>query len=36
MLPRPAVWQPGSMPEPLLQELLADLDGLNALAASMS
>lgn len=32
----PAVWQPGSMPEPLLQELLADLDGLNALAASMS
>ena len=31
----PAVWQPGSMPEPLLQELLADLDGLNALAASM-
>ena len=32
----PAVWQPGSMPEPLLRELLAGLDALNTLAASIS
>ena len=32
----PSVWQPGSMPKPLLEEMLRGLDMLNALAAGLS